>query len=231
MIIGGLTKFTLLDFPEKVAATVFTQGCVWQCPFCHNPSLLAGRPSSLVDEIRENYFWKFLAERAGKLDAVVISGGEPTLQPDLLNFITKIHEMGFLVKLDTNGTRPEILKKILDAGFVDYVAMDIKHAPEKYHLATGKEVRLENIKASMGILASSGITFEFRTTVVPGIHDYADFEEIGSWVNGTKNYYIQRFRPNVVLNKNIIQQGANNLDLDKVKQTMQKYCQNVTIRQ
>jgi pyruvate formate lyase activating enzyme len=218
MLLAGLTKLSLLDYPEKISCIVFTQGCVFSCPFCHNPDLLKIKPKDSKDTLPVLEFFEFLKSRIGKLEAVTITGGEPTVHTDLLEFIAKIKELGFLVKLDSNGIRPDVLEKAIELHLVDYFAMDIKHTWDKYHLATGKKINIENLKKSKNIIQNSGLDYEFRTTVVPGIHQGSDFEEIGNIVKGAKNYYLQEFRSNVVLNPDVLDSyDKTELNLGRIK--------------
>lgn len=202
MQIHGLNKTTLLDYPEHVAATVFTGGCNFRCPFCHNGDLVL-HPGS-YPMISEEEIFSFLRKRRGVLSGVCITGGEPTLQPDLLPFVKKIKDMGYLVKLDTNGYRPDVLKKLLAEGLLDYVAMDIKHSREKYAIATGvSETDIAKIEESVELLMQSNIPYEFRTTVVKELHGKEDFRAIGAWLLGAKAYYLQSYRDN----ENVIKRG------------------------
>lgn len=192
MKISGLQKLTLLDFPGHTACTVFTHSCNFRCPFCHNASLVVGDAEEQCD-IEE--FFSFLEKRKGILNGVAITGGEPTLQSGLFEFVERIHSLGFEVKLDTNGYRPEVLKNLLDSGYVSYVAMDIKSSKEGYALASGvKNIDLSKIEESISLLKNSGIPFEFRTTAVKGIHKVADFIQIGKWLGNCENYFIQQFK-------------------------------------
>ena len=191
MIIKGLQKTTLLDFPRKVACTVFTAGCNFRCPFCHNASLVISPDVS--DRISEEEIFAFLNKRRGILDGVCITGGEPMLQHDIDGFIEKIRDIGLAVKLDTNGAYPERLKSIIDRGLVDYVAMDIKNSKEKYALTAGADVDIEKISESVDILLTSGVDYEFRTTVVRELHTIEDMKAIGEWIRGAKKYFLQSF--------------------------------------
>ncbi len=195
MQIQGLQKLTLLDFPGKTACTVFFAGCNYRCPFCHNASLVTHMPSpSAADAVETEAFFAFLQKRRGILDGVAISGGEPTLQKDLPAFISRIRAMGFAVKLDTNGTNPAMLRELLSAGALDYVAMDIKNAPEKYAETAGvRDWHAEAVRESAAMLMASEIAFEFRTTVVAGYHTPADFTQIGKWLAGEERYFLQSF--------------------------------------
>ena len=191
MIIKGLQKTTLLDFPGKVACTVFTAGCNFRCPFCHNATLVISPDMSEL--IAEDEFFAFLKKRVGILDGVCITGGEPLLQRDVEEFIKKIRELGLAVKLDTNGAYPERLKSIIDQGLVDYVAMDIKNSKEKYALTAGADVDIDKISKSVDILMTSGVEYEFRTTVVRELHSPDDINSIGKWIAGAQRYFLQSF--------------------------------------
>ena len=189
-MIGGLQKVTLLDFPGKVACTVFLTGCNLRCPYCHNPDLVLTKDNGKY--ISEKEFFEFLLSRKGKLDGVCITGGEPTLYPNLTNLICRIREMGFLVKLDSNGTVPETLKLLLCEKLLDYVAIDIKNAPSQYAETCGADV-IEYVEKSVALLKNSNIDYEFRTTVCHPFHSPKCMEEIGRWLRNAKRYYIQPF--------------------------------------
>lgn len=191
MLIKGLQKLTLLDYPGKVACTVFTGGCNFRCPFCHNASLVTHIDSQ---NISEDEFFSFLNKRTGILEGVCISGGEPTLQPDIESFIKKIKNLGYDVKLDTNGYRPDILKNLCENGLIDYVAMDIKNSPKKYPLTTGLDsIDFSKIEESVAFLLNGNIDFEFRTTVIKELHEECDFAQIGKWLKGNEKYFLQSF--------------------------------------
>lgn len=192
MIIGGLQKLTLLDFPGTVACTVFTVGCNLRCPFCHNRALVIDPPES--DRLSEDEFFAFLNKRKGILDGVAITGGEPLLHTDIGEFIAKIKSMGFKVKLDTNGTFPDRLEKILAEGNVDYVAMDLKNTFEKYGETVGIEGFDTSLVArSIRAIQKSGVDHEFRTTVVSPLHVAEDFGTIAKQVEGSEKYFLQSF--------------------------------------
>ena len=187
----GLQKLTLLDYPERLACTVFTGGCNLRCPFCHNASLVLG----VGEEISEADFFSFLESRIGRIDGVCISGGEPTLQPDLIDFVRKIKAMGFLVKLDTNGTRPDVILTLVSEGLLDYIAMDIKNSPSKYPLTAGVEnIDFSRISESIKIISESGINHEFRTTVTEELHNEDDISEICQILHQDAKYYLQAYR-------------------------------------
>lgn len=191
MKICGLQKTTLLDYPGHVAATVFTGGCNFRCPFCHNSDLLG---NDAEEAFTEEYVLNFLKKRRGILEGVAITGGEPTLQPDLRDFILRVRELGYKIKLDTNGTRPDVLRDLCDSGFIDYVAMDIKTCKERYSDVAGiPSLHMEGILESVEYLKNGKIPFEFRTTVVKELHSAEDFERIGQWISGCPHYYLQNF--------------------------------------
>ena len=180
MVIAGLQKMTLLDYPGKVACTVFLQGCNFRCPFCHNSDLLGPEGPAAIDRAA---LIAFLNKRRGLLDAVCITGGAPTLQPDLPELIAEIKAMGFLVKLDTNGSRPDVLKRLVADGLIDYVAMDIKNCPDRYAETVGlPTIRLQPIEESIAFLMNGDVAYEFRTTVVDELHDEASVRGIGEWL-------------------------------------------------
>lgn len=191
MKICGLQKTTLLDFPGHVAATIFTGGCNFRCPFCHNSGLL---PGSAEAEYEEAEVLAFLKKRKGILEGVCITGGEPTLQPDLETFIRQIRDMGLMVKLDTNGYRPESLERFCKLGLLDYVSMDIKSGQSHYGVVAGLNgMAIERIDRSIHFLVNGDVPFEFRTTVVKGLHTEEDFREIGPWIKGCASYFLQCF--------------------------------------
>lgn len=197
MIISGLQKMTLLDYPGKVACTVFLQGCNFRCPFCHNSDLLGDRGP---EPISEEALFAFLKKRIGLLDAVCVTGGEPTLQKDLPMLLRKIKDLGFLVKLDTNGSRPAVLKAVAEAGLIDYVAMDIKNCPERYGETAGvPNMALSGIEESIRFLLAGHVDYEFRTTVADELHDIAAMASVGRWltdldpVHKAGKFYLQSY--------------------------------------
>jgi pyruvate formate lyase activating enzyme len=191
MKIVGLQKMTLLDFPGHVACTVFLGGCDFRCPFCHNFELVLGTSPTVMEE---EELLAFLKKRFGLLDGVAITGGEPCLHPGLPELMKKIHDLGFQVKLDTNGAHPALLRAILEQGLADYVAMDIKNSPESYARTVGlKEIDLAPIRESVSLLMEGRTDYEFRTTVVKELHTAEDFERIGPWIAGSRRYFLQAF--------------------------------------
>lgn len=233
MNIGGYQKLTLIDFPGTLATTVFTVGCNFRCPFCHNPELVlgAGQLTSGTENKTEQEFFAFLAKRKGKLAGVCITGGEPTLQPDLIDFIKKVRALGFRIKLDTNGARPDILKKLLDLKLLDFVAMDIKNQLARYSETVGVKVDIERIKLSVELIRNSRLPYEFRTTVVPGIHTEKDFLEIAKWLSGAKAYYLQEYREDVILDKNLKKKTkGKKIDLEKIQSKIGENFEKMGIR-
>ena len=190
MNIQGFQKLTLLDFPGTMACIVFTGGCNFRCPFCHNSSLVL-KPKE--NNNLEKEVLQYLAGRKNILDGVCITGGEPLLQPDLIDFIAKVRELGYRVKLDTNGYSPEKLKEVLDMQFVDYVAMDIKSGRSTYEKLCGTKIDFSKIEQSIELLKSSNVPYEFRTTAVKHLHTMADFAELAQDIAGAPKYYIQKF--------------------------------------
>lgn len=191
MLIFGLQKLTLLDYPEHVACTVFLGGCDLRCPFCHNYELADGTAQPVMEE---DAFFSFLSRRTGLLDGVAVTGGEPCLQPELPAFLARIRDMGYMVKLDTNGFHPDMLKKILDARLADYVAMDVKNSPAKYARTVGRaELDLSPVLRSIALIRESAPDYEFRTTVVRELHTADDIHEIGRMLQSAKRYFLQPF--------------------------------------
>lgn len=191
MLIHGLQKMTLLDFPGKVACTVFLGGCDFRCPFCHNAEIICGEAKPLMDDTE---FLAFLGKRRGLLDGVCITGGEPLLRDETAIFMRAIRDMGFMVKLDTNGSHPARLASILEEGLADYVAMDIKNTPERYAETAGApNLDLGAIRESVALLMDGKTAYEFRTTVVKEFHDEASFHGIARWIAGAKRYFLQSF--------------------------------------
>lgn len=202
MLIGGLAKTSIIDYPKKIAAVVFLQGCNFRCPYCHNPELVK---CIAKEPLSEDFIIDFLNTRKGKLDAVVISGGEPTLHHNLEKFILKIKDVGFLVKLDTNGTNPGMVKRLIEKKLVDYIAMDIKGPLKKYPEIVKKDVNIEDIYKTMQIIIKSGVEYEFRTTVVKEQLNFNDFLSIRDTIKiigGADKYYLQRFIPSKLLDEN-----------------------------
>jgi len=192
MIIAGLQKLTLIDYPGKISATVFLAGCNFRCPWCYSRELVLPEEIKKQPKILEKELFKFLEDRKGLLEGVVLCGGEPTINKDLPNFSERIKNLGYSVKLDTNGSNPKMLKKLIDSDLIDYVAMDVKLPKERYSELYSK---VEDIEKSIKVLKENKIGFEFRTTVIPSVHTKEDFLKIAKWIEGPKiKYYLQNFR-------------------------------------
>ena len=224
----GLQKLTLLDYPGNMACTVFTGGCNFRCPFCHNRSLVFLNEND--SEISTSDILDYLETRSKVLDGVCITGGEPLLHKGIRTFIEKVRNLGLKVKLDTNGSNFAVLKQLIDDGLVDYVAMDIKNSPEKYQETIGLQgYDLGEIEKSKNYLLENHVEYEFRTTVVKEFHDIADFENIGKWIKGARHYYLQNFEDHGTC----IQEGLSEVGpdvLEQMRQTVMPYVENVEIR-
>jgi pyruvate formate lyase activating enzyme len=233
MIISGLQKMTLLDFPGKVACTVFLPGCNFRCPFCHNSGLLGGEAPPYMDE---NQLLAFLQKRVGLLDGVCITGGEPTLQPALPALLRQIRALGFATKLDTNGSRPEVLKALAAEGLLDYVAMDIKNSPARYCETAGMAAALlPKIEESARFLLTGTLDYEFRTTVVDEFHDEASVADMGRWLRGLapeaapKRFFLQQFADR----DSVLQPGLHAPTPEKMaalRDSLLPYCPNAALR-
>lgn len=226
MDISGIQKMTLLDYPGKCACTVFLAGCNLRCPFCHNASLVLTNPEPAMDE---EAFFAFLKKRQGLLDGVCITGGEPTLRKDLPEFIRKIKELGYLVKLDTNGSNPELLRKLLHDKLLDYVAMDIKNAPHRYGETCGGIDILTAVEQSLAILKESAVEYELRTTLCKPFHNEEAMEAMGKWLSGTEHYYLQNF----VDSGDLVGTGVDGFtkeEMEALRQAVLPYIPNTRIR-
>lgn len=197
VLIGGVQKVSLVDYPGHIAAALFTIGCNMRCGYCHNPELVL--PDRYIDSIPEGDILLFLESRKGKLDSVVISGGEPTMHEGLPRFASQIKKMGYLVKLDSNGTHPDMIERMLDEGILDFVAMDIKGPLEKYQEIAAYPVDISAVQRTIQLLKNSSIGYEFRTTVVKSQLSPEDFVSIGKLIEGAPRFALQRFRPSKTL--------------------------------
>jgi len=197
LVFKGLQKTTLVDFPGKVASTLFLPKCNFKCPFCYNKQLVFDKDTGF--ELSEEDAFKFFEERKGFIDGICLTGGEPLLHPGVVSFCKKVKETGLLVKLDTNGSNPKLLKELLEKNLLDYVAMDIKGALYNYEVAIGTSIDLSLIEESVDLLKNGKIDYEFRMTVVPGIHSEQDFISIGEWLKGSKSFFLQQFNSDVPL--------------------------------
>ncbi len=225
----GLEKFSLVEWPGKMSAIIFTGGCNFRCPFCHNPELVTELQKTPI------YPWeeieKFLNKKVGWIDAIIITGGEPTLQESLPEILQKIKKMGYLTGIATNGTNPEMLEELIRKNLLDKIAMDIKSSEEKYYLATGtNEVGLEKIKKSINLIINSGIEYDFKVTLAPGIVETSDIEGIGKFIKGAKKVTLQQFRPLKTLDKTFEHKVPYSLDtIKEMKEILGSYVESVSL--
>ena len=228
MTIAGMQKLSLLDYPNKLSCIIFTHGCNFRCQFCQNSTLIDS--NDIEDSISEEEVFEYLKKRKGVLEGVVISGGEPTMQKDIKKFIKKIKDMGFLVKLDTNGFNSKILKELIDKKLIDYVAMDIKNEICKYSVTCGlNQMKVDNILESINILENSKIDYEFRTTIMKEYHDIKSIESILKLIGNKPKYFLQNFRLSEnVMNKNI--HGFSIEELRNLEKKLNVQYENVKIR-
>jgi pyruvate formate lyase activating enzyme len=229
MDIGGLQRFSLIDYPDKICAIIFTQGCNFKCPYCHNPEL--SNPDLYETTIPEEDVFSFLVKRRGKLDAVTITGGEPTLQSDLIDFIKRVKTISYLVKLDTNGSRPDVLEALIKNNLVDYIAMDVKAPWDKYKKITHSTIKSEIIKKSIDLIKKSNILYEFRTTVVKSQLSMDDLEAIGKNLKKTRLYVLQKFVPSKTRDpKFLTEKTYSDDDFEKIRKEIEKYVNKVVVR-
>ena len=229
MKIGGLQKVSLIDYPGLICATIFLQGCNFKCSYCHNPELVDTRLFQPC--IKENEVLDFLNTRKGKLDAMVVTGGEPTIHDDLESFIKKIKKMGFAVKLDTNGSQPQVIKTLFDEKLLDFIAMDIKAPLEKYRSVVKVPVNADSIKESIQLILKSKITYEFRTTIVESQLEEKDILQIEKLISGAKSYALQKFVPAKTLDKKFLKEKSYpDEKFQKIKKHLENKIHSVTIR-
>lgn len=230
MLLKGLQKLTLLDFPSKMACTVFSGGCNFRCPFCHNASLVIGNRLIESPTLPEEEFFSFLEKRKNILEGVCVSGGEPTLSPDIIPFLYNIKKLGFLVKLDTNGSMPNVIADAISEGLVDYVAMDIKNSKESYSKTVGLEnYDISPIIESAELLMRCGIDYEFRTTLVRELHKESDIISIGKWLAGAERYFLQTF----IDSGDLLAEGFSSYDKNETEHLLsllKEYIPNAQIR-
>ena len=238
MFIGGFQKFTLLDYPGKIAAVVFTMGCNFRCPFCHNPEIVDPKKINYGKKIKTEEILEFLSSRKNDLDGVCITGGEPTLQPGLAEFVKKIKDLGFLVKIDTNASHPKIVEDLSEKKLVDYWAVDLKTSPGKYKILTRKNNVIESISASIDLITKSDAEIELRTTVAPGVVGVDDFYEIIDLINKINTetfsklyrYAVQDFKPEVTLNEEFKKvKPYSKEELDSIVEKIKEHCGNVVV--
>jgi pyruvate formate lyase activating enzyme len=230
MIIGGFQRFSLIDYPDKICAIVFTQGCNFRCPYCHNPELVDTKRSANIG-LTEDEVLSFLDRRKGKLNAVTITGGEPLLQSDLCAFLSAIKRLGYLVKLDTNGSFPSRLEGIMQSKFVDYIAMDIKTSLDKYHQVIKRKIDTRKILDSIRLIMDSGLEYEFRTTVVKAFFERDNFYKIGQLIKNARLYVLQKFVPSKTLDDTFLDmKSCTDEELNCFKEIMESFVQRCIIR-
>lgn len=229
MKIGGLQKFSLIDYPERISGIAFTQGCNLRCPYCHNPALVD--PARFGQCIAEEEILSFFRARKGKLDAVVITGGEPCLQPDLADFATLLKEMGYLVKIDTNGSRPDVLQQLIARGVVDYFAMDVKAPLEKYAEVARTQIDTALVSKSISIIIASGVDHEFRTTIPGSLLNRQDYLKIGKLIKGCCRYVLQKMTATEFLEPGFAGAGAlSPQEISSLPKALKRYAREVIIR-
>ncbi len=229
MKIGALQKTSLIEFPGKISCIIFVQGCNFRCPYCHNPELVL--PEKFLPLLSISEVMDFLERRKKYLDGVVITGGEPCADSDLLPFVRELKKMGYAVKIDTNGSFPEVIKKMLSEGILDYIAMDVKGTPEKYATIAGVKVAMKKIEESISLIKNSSIGYEFRTTVVKEMLSIDDFEGIGRLIQGAELYYLQHFRPSKAVDPATLSYHTySDEEFEEVRNIMLKYVKRCEIR-
>ena len=229
MLIGGLQKFSLIDYPGKICAIIFTQGCNFRCGYCHNPELVDSNQFS--PSLGEKKIIDFLKTRKEKLDAVCITGGEPLLQKDLLQFISKLKDLSFLVKLDTNGTSPSVLKKLIGRQLLDYIAMDIKAPLEKYSEVVNRKLNLKDIEQSIKLIMNSGIDYEFRTTIVKSQLNFQEIKKIAQLISGAKLYILQKFVATKANDEKFLKEETySDEEFEILRKDLLKYVKNCQVR-
>ncbi len=232
MIIAGLHKLTLIDFPGEVAATVFTLGCNFRCPYCHNPELVV--PEKFNQPLTMEFLWSFLVNRIGKLSGVCITGGEPLMHADLHDFIHDLKQLGYKVKLDTNGYMHERLEDLINTGMLDYIAMDIKGDAEVYWHVTKngnlEDVVMPRIEKSIKLIMESGIPYEFRTTICKPLHNQDQFIKIGELIKGARRYALQNYRRSKQVDEDSVFDSFNEIEIENIKQIIGGYVKEVIVR-
>ena len=226
MRISGFQKLTLLDFPGKVACIIFTQGCNFNCHYCQNAGLICHKSDNLIDE---QEIFDYLKKRKNVIDGIVISGGEPTVQKDLVSFIRKVKEIGVLVKLDTNGTNPKLLKEIIDNNLVDYIAMDIKNIFELYKKIAFKNVNVDAIEESIKLISNSNIDHEFRTTIIKQIHDIDSILQICGYVDKNQKFFLQNFQQSEFVKDKTLESFTKE-ELINIQKKVREVFPNVVVR-
>lgn len=241
MVIGGVEKLSLIDFPGFISVVIFTKSCNFRCHFCYNPMLVLANGEGEIENkkeeddslLLEKNLLLFLKKRIGKIEGVVISGGEPTLQVDLKDFIMKIKKLGFKVKLDTNGTNPDIVEDLIKNNLIDYVAMDIKGPLSKYEEIIGLNIDIEKIKKSIKILMKNKVPYEFRTTLVPDLHKLEDISKMSEEISGAKKWFLQKFKSDINLVNNNFKNKSffSDSEMNQMLELARKKVKNCQIRE
>lgn len=227
--IGGLQKLTLIDYPGKLSAAVFLVGCNFRCPYCHNPDLIKINPEKKY--LNEESFFAYLKKRQGILEGVCVSGGEPLLFSELTVFLQKIKKLDYKIKLDTNGTSPDFLQKLINKKLIDFIAMDIKASPENYSQVCGVKVDINKIQKTIKIIMTSGLAYEFRTTVLPKFHNLEEIEKIAKMIKGADKYFLQNFNNKITLDPSLNKEKSfTDKELVDLKKIALKYVKNCQIR-
>ena len=228
MKIGGIQKTSLIDYPNKVCAVFFASGCNFRCPYCYNPELVFNK----TELINEKWIYNFLEKRKNYLDAILLSGGEITIQPDFIEFVKRIKQYGYLVGIETNGSKPDAIKKLIDSRLTDFIAMDIKSDLETYEKAACAKLDKGKIKKSVELIKDSNVDYEFRTTVVPGLFNEETAIKIGEWLKGSKKYVLQQFNNDRdMINKSFKRKKPYTVDkLKKFKEILEPYIKDVRIK-
>lgn len=230
MLIAGLEKLTLIDYPGKLSAIIFTYGCNMMCPYCHNPELVTAKLNRSSLHSEEDVM-RFLKVRVGKLDALTITGGEPMMQKGLINFIRKVKDLGYLVKLDTNGSFPLLVREILELGVVDYWALDVKYSNELYMQGLNGGMMVSGILETIELLKNGAADYEFRTTFMKGLHTEENVHEIGEMIQGSKRYFIQNFRPGKTIDPSLnLSNSFTEAELEGFAEIMRGYVGEVVVR-
>jgi pyruvate formate lyase activating enzyme len=229
MKIGALQKVSLIDYPGEICAIVFTQGCNFRCPYCHNPELV--NPEMYAECMTEETIFSFLAKRKGKIDAVAITGGEPTIQHDLMDFVKRVRKTGYSIKVDTNGSHPEVIEQLISMKLLDYIAMDIKSPADKFKNLTKSDISYQKITQTIELIMKSGIPYEFRTTVLKRLLDENDIVNIAHSIRNARLYILQQFIPSKVLDRRLMHyESYSREELESLRKKITKSVSNILIR-
>jgi pyruvate formate lyase activating enzyme len=229
MKIGALQKVSLIDYPGEICAIVFTQGCNFRCPYCHNPELV--NPEMYAECLTEEAIFSFLAKRKGKIDAVAITGGEPTIQHDLMDFVKRVRKTGYSIKVDTNGSHPEVIEQLISMKLLDYIAMDIKSPADKFKNLTKSDINYQKITQTIELIMKSGIPYEFRTTVLKRLLDENDIVNIAHSIRNARLYILQQFIPSKVLDRRLMHyESYSREELESLRKKITKSVSNILIR-